>query len=135
MRTSSPREGSSTASDGRFHSMSHRLISLLRRSAWVLALGLGAPATAWAQGANLCQKPNGLVILRSHPCKDGETSVGAIGEPGPQGPPGPPEAPGSIGPTAAPGDPGIGIPGPPAALGAMGPPGVPGAPATPGHPG
>jgi hypothetical protein len=121
--------------------MRWRWVSLPPHSAWVLALGLGAPATAWAQGANLCQKHNGLVILRSYPCKAGESSVGAIGEPGPPGPPGPPGAtgatglPGATGPTGPAGEPGIGVPGPAGATGAMGPPGAPGQPGPAGPPG
>jgi hypothetical protein len=94
----------------------------------VLALGLGAPRGAWAQGANLCQKHNGLVILRNNACKPGETSIGAVGEPGPQGPPGATGAPGPTGPPGAPGEPGIGLPGATGATGPMGPAGTPGVP-------
>ena len=50
-----------------------------------LALAWGAliPAVARAQ-ATLCQKPNGLVILRKD-CKPKETSIGEVGLPGPPG--------------------------------------------------
>ena len=84
-------------------------------------IGLVMATDAAAAGANLCQKPNGLVILRSGACKPHEASVGAVGEPGPTGPPGAPGAagpPGPIGPVGP-----IGSPGP---MGSQGPAGVPG---------
>src|SRR4029077_7618924 len=64
-----------------------------------------------ADGAVLCQKPNGLVILRAatQGGKPRETALGTVGEPGEVGPPGP------TGPT------GPVVPGP------DGPPGVAGA--------
>lgn len=73
-----------------------------------------------AAGAVLCQKPNGLVILRnvSPGCKPKETEIGALGEPGPGGPTGPT---GPVGPDGPPGPPG-----------SMGTPGVQGVPGTPG---
>src|SRR5262249_61410545 len=122
MRRSSPREVSSTPAGGRFHAVRPSLLWAPRRSGWVVALGLGAPATAWAQGANLCQKPNGLVILRSHPCKGGESSVGAVGEPGPPGPPGPTGPTGATGTPGPQGSAGIGLPGPAGAAAPARPP-------------
>ena len=70
-------------------------------AAWwagVLTTVVGLVVAVDAGGAvgNLCQKPNGLVILRSGACKPSETSVGTLGEPGPMGPAG---APGPVGPT------------------------------------
>ena len=81
--------------------------------AFVLLVALN---TAWA-GAMLCQKPNGLVILRSGSCKSHETSLGSLGEPGPAGPPGSPGLPGAAG-----------LPGPVGPMGPMGPSGTPGLP-------
>jgi len=84
-------------------------------------------------GASLCQKPNGLVILRSGGCKGHETSVGALGEPGPTGPagsPGPMGPPGVPGPAGAPGP--AGVPGPAGALGPVGPMGPQGPAGVPG---
>src|SRR5258707_219264 len=72
-----------------------------------VVVGLVVAMDAGGAGAMLCQKPNGLVILRGGACKPHETSLGALGEPGPTGPAG---SPGPIGP---PGDPGAaGPPGP-----------------------
>lgn len=82
-----------------------------------------------AAGAVLCQKPNGLVILRnaSQGCKPKETEIGVLGEPGPGGPIGPT---GPIGPAGPPGP-----QGPPGAMGAQGVQGVPGTPGSTGPPG
>jgi len=92
-----------------------------------MALGLAVATDARGAAAVLCQKPNGLVILRGGGCKAHETSVGALGEPGPAGPVGP------TGPTGPPGQPGTagvpgpaGIPGPVGPMGPQGPAGVPG---------
>ena len=84
-------------------------------------------------GAMLCQKPNGLVILRGASCKPHETSLGSLGEPGPTGAtgtPGPPGAVGPTGPTGPAGPPGMaGLPGQIGPTGPTGPtgPGVFGA--------
>src|SRR5262245_10393109 len=59
-----------------------------------MVFGLLVAANAAGAGAMLCQKPNGLVILRGA-CKSHETSVGSLGEPGPPGPAG---SPGPVGP-------------------------------------
>lgn len=85
--------------------------------------------TSNAAGAVLCQKPNGLVILRAatHGCNPRETAIGAVGEPGEAGPPGP------TGPTGATGAPGP--PGPPGVAGPPGPIGLQGLPGPPGEPG
>ena len=75
----------------------------------------------------LCQKPNGLVILRSGPCKPSEHSFGALGEPGPTGPtgsPGPMGPPGEPGAAGAPGL--VGPTGSPGPVGPRGPTGVAG---------
>ena len=55
-------------------------------------------------GAVLCQKPNGLVILRdaSPGCKPKETEIGALGQAAPAGPTGPT---GPTGPGGPPGPP------------------------------
>src|SRR4030095_13353409 len=55
-----------------------------------MVLGLVVAMDAGGAGAMLCQKPNGLVILRSGECKPRETSMGALGQPGPTGPTGRP---------------------------------------------
>ena len=83
-----------------------------------VVLGLLVAMNAAGAGAVLCQKPNGLVILRSGACKPHETSLGSLGEPGPTGPPG---SPGPIGPPGAPGA--AGLPGPVGPTGAAGLPG------------
>jgi hypothetical protein len=68
--------------------------------------------------ALLCQKKNGLVILRgSATCRSNETNLGALGEVGPPGPIGP------VGPMGA-----QGLQGLPGFNGAMGVPGATGAP-------
>jgi Collagen triple helix repeat (20 copies) len=85
-----------------------------------MVLGLLVAANAAGAGAMLCQKPNGLVILRGGACKSRETSVGSLGEPGPTGPPG---SPGPVGPPGAPG-----AAGPPGPVGSAGPPGAAGPP-------
>jgi hypothetical protein len=79
----------------------------------------GITNAAVSTGAVLCQKPNGLVILRnaSPGCRPNETAIGALGEAGP-GPTGP------TGPTGPGGPPGP--PGPPGAMGGQGVPGTPG---------
>lgn len=98
-----------------------------------LALGWGVliPPIALAQ-TTLCQKPNGLVILRKD-CKPKETSVGEIGLPGPPGPTGPAGERGSTGPTGATGP--MGPPGPPGEPGQPWLPGTMGEPGGPGRPG
>jgi hypothetical protein len=110
----------------------------------------GITNAASTTGGVLCQKPNGLVILRSASvgCKPNETSIGDVGgaetvgptgptgptgpggAPGPPGSPGPMGAPGTIGPagpTGPAGDVGAAGPtgpqGPPGPAGATGPPG------------
>ena len=88
-----------------------------------VVLGLLVAVNAAGSGAMLCQKPNGLVILRGGACKSHETSIGSLGEPGATGPPG---SPGPIGPPGAPGP--AGLPGPPGQTGPMGPPGAAGLP-------
>jgi hypothetical protein len=88
-----------------------------------VVLGLLVAMNAAGAGAVLCQKPNGLVILRSGACKPHETSLGSLGEPGPTGPPG---SPGPIGPPGAPGP--AGLPGPVGPTGPIGPPGAAGLP-------
>ena len=79
-------------------------------------------ATSDSAGAVLCQKPNGLVILRSanQGCKPREMEIGAVGEPGEVGPPGP-TGPAGAGAPGPPGPPGVAGP-----LGPIGPPGSPG---------
>src|SRR4029450_7467420 len=114
----SPREASSTSSDV------HRGGHVKRRHAGAAsgrALGWGVliPPIALAQ-TTLCQKPNGLVILRKD-CKPKETSVGEIGLPGPPGPTGPAGERGSTGPTGA-----TAPRGPPGAAGRTRPPRVSG---------
>jgi hypothetical protein len=101
-----------------------------------LVLGLVVAMDARGAGAVLCQKPNGLVILRSGGCKAHETSDGALGEPGPTGPagsPGPMGPPGEAGPAGVPGPVGpmgpqgpAGVAGPVGPMGLQGPAGVPG---------
>ena len=84
----------------------------------MLLFGFGGEAHA--QDAFLCQKPNGLVILRSE-CKKKEESLGGLNVPGPPGPPGPtgpPGPPGGVGPMGL-----SGVPGP---IGPTGPQGIPG---------
>jgi hypothetical protein len=88
-----------------------------------------------APGAVLCQKPNGLIILRSGTagCKPKETNLGTLGEPGPigpTGPEGPPGPAGTVGPQGPVGTPGPA--GPPGAMGGAGPPGPTGVPGVPG---
>jgi len=110
-----------------------------RAAAGVIApsvvFGLLVAANAVGAGAMLCQKPNGLVILRGA-CKSHETSVGSLGEPGPPGPagsPGPGGPPGPVGPPGATGA--DGVPGPVGPAGPMGPPGAAGLPGPTGPPG
>jgi len=78
-----------------------------------------------AAGGVLCQKPNGLVILRAatQGCKPRETALGTVGEPGEVGPPGPtgPTGPVVPGPDGPPG-----LAGPIGPIGPQGPPGPPG---------
>jgi hypothetical protein len=101
--------------------------SWMEMAALSVVLGLLVATNAAGAGAMLCQKPNGLVILRSGACKPHETSVGSLGEPGSAGPPG------STGPTGPPGAPGAaGLPGPAGPTGPAGPPGAPGAAGLPG---
>jgi hypothetical protein len=88
-----------------------------------VVLGLLVATNAAGAGAMLCQKPNGLVILRGGACKPHETSLGSLGEPGPTGPPG---SPGPMGPPGAPGA--AGPPGPVGPTGPIGPPGAAGLP-------
>ena len=109
--------------------------------------------TSAAAGAVLCQKHNGLVILRnaSRGCKPKETEIGVLGEPGPggatgptgpTGPGGPPGPQGLPGPTGMPGGPGtpgptgsVGPTGPAGGVGAVGPTGPTGPTGTTGAPG
>ena len=107
-------------------------------AAWwagVLTTVVGLVVAVDAGGAvgNLCQKPNGLVILRGGACKPSETSVGTLGEPGPTGPAG---APGPVGPTGSTGPMGsqgpAGPPGPVGPVGSAGPVGPPGPAGVPG---
>src|SRR5262245_2700081 len=81
-------------------------------------MAVALAASAWAQQEpTLCQKRNGLVVLRNH-CKAGEQPIGAIGQPGPAGEPGPTGPTGPTGPPGPPGrDGGVG------ATGVTGPPG------------
>jgi len=101
-------------------------------AAWwagVLTTVVGLVVAVDAGGAvgNLCQKPNGLAILRSGACQPRETLVGALGEPGPTGPAGSP------GPAGPPGEPGpAGTPGPVGPVGSAGPVGPPGSAGVPG---
>src|SRR5262249_38985606 len=95
--------------------------------ALTMVVGLVVAMDAGGAGAMLCQKPNGLVILRSGACKPHETSIGALGEPGPTGPagsPGPMGPPGEPGPAGVPGP--VGPTGSPGPMGSPGPAGVPG---------
>jgi Collagen triple helix repeat (20 copies) len=85
-----------------------------------VVLALLVAMNAAGADAVLCQKPNGLVILRGGECKSRETSLGSLGEPGPTGPPG---SPGPIGPPGA-----AGLPGPVGPTGPTGPPGAAGLP-------
>jgi Collagen triple helix repeat (20 copies) len=90
--------------------------------------------TSNADGAVLCQKPNGLVILRaaSQGCKPREMAIGTLGQPGEVGPPGPPGPPGPAG-AGAPGPAGPpGVAGPLGPTGPTGPQGIQGAPGPPG---
>ena len=81
-----------------------------------VVLGLSMAVNAPGPGAELCQKKNGLVILRaSGMCKGSETPLGFLGQPGPTGPPG---SPGPAGPPGAPG-----AAGPPGPVGPAGPEG------------
>ena len=81
-----------------------------------VVLGLSMAVNAPGPGAELCQKKNGLVILRaSGMCKGSETPLGFLGQPGPTGPPG---SPGPAGPPGAPG-----AAGPPGPVGPEGPTG------------
>jgi Collagen triple helix repeat (20 copies) len=87
-----------------------------------VVLALLVAMNAAGADAVLCQKPNGLVILRGGECKSRETSLGSLGEPGPTGPPG---SPGPIGPPGAAGLPGpIGPAGPTGPTGPTGPGGL-----------
>lgn len=100
-------------------------------------------------GAVLCQRQNGLVVLRNacRGCKTkaGETEIGTLesggasGVTGPTGPPGPPGQPGAQGPLGAPGAAGAaGAPGPVGPVGPtgpVGPAGVAGLPGPTGPPG
>jgi len=105
----------------------NRSRSWMETAALSVVLGLLVAMNAEGAGAMLCQKPNGLVILRAGACKPHETSVGSLGEPGPTGPPGSP------GPTGPPGAPGAaGLPGPVGPTGPVGPPGAPGVAGLPG---
>lgn len=91
-----------------------------------------------AMGAVLCQKRNGLVVLRSLPpgCKPKETEIGVLGESGAAGPTGPTGPTGPGGPAGAPGPQGpTGPTGPTGAQGGPGPQGPPGAPGEQGLPG
>ena len=81
-------------------------------------------------GAVLCQKHNGLVVLRNacRGCKQKETVIGTLesaGSNGATGPTGPTGPAGPTGPTGEPGAPGLpgtpGAPGAPGAAGALGP--------------
>jgi hypothetical protein len=93
--------------------------SLMGMAVLFVVLGLLAAENAAAAEAMLCQKRNGLVILRSRACKSHETSLGAVGEPGATGPAG---SPGPTGPTGASGPAGAsGTAGPPGAVGPTGP--------------
>ena len=88
-----------------------------------VVFGLLVAVNTAGAGAMLCQKPNGLVILRGGACKSHETSLGSLGEPGPTGPQGSP------GPTGPPGAPGAaGLPGPVGPTGPIGPQGAAGLP-------
>jgi hypothetical protein len=91
-----------------------------------VACGMVVPTIAHAQ-AMLCEKPNGLVILRKE-CKPKEDSLGEVGQPGPTGPPGEPGATGPAGATGTTGAMGLqgepGMPGLPGEPGATGPPGA-----------
>jgi Collagen triple helix repeat (20 copies) len=104
-------------------------LSKVARWACVLITLVGLVLATDTQGADsvLCQKSNGLVILRSGACKPHETSLGALGEPGPTGPVG------SSGPMGPPGEPGApGVPGPVGPTGSPGPMGAPGPAGVPG---
>jgi hypothetical protein len=108
----------------------------------------GTTNAAAATGGVLCQKSNGLVILRnaSSGCKPNETAIGGVGgemgavgptgPTGPGGPPGAPGPPGAIGVQGAPGTAGaigpVGPAGPPGNVGTAGPPGPTGSPGTTG---
>jgi len=76
----------------------NRSRSWMETAALSVVLGLLVAMNAEGAGAMLCQKPNGLVILRAGACKPHETSVGSLGEPGPTGPPGSAGLPGPVGP-------------------------------------
>jgi hypothetical protein len=92
-----------------------------------VVLVLFVATNAAGAGAMLCQKPNGLVILRSGDCKGRETLLGSLGEPGPTGATGP------TGPMGVPGPPGaVGPTGPTEPTGPTGPPGPPGVAGLPG---
>jgi len=108
----------------------NRSRSWMETAALSVVLGLLVAMNAEGAGAMLCQKPNGLVILRAGACKPHETSVGSLGEPGPTGPPGGAGLPGPVGPTGPagpPGAPGVaGLPGPVGPPGPTGPTGLAG---------
>jgi hypothetical protein len=100
---------------------SNRNRSWAAMTALSVVLGPLVALNAAGSGATLCQKPNGLVILRGAACKPHETSLGSLGEPGPTGPAG---SPGPIGPPGPPGA--AGPPGPVGPTGPIGPPGATG---------
>jgi hypothetical protein len=89
--------------------------------------------TSNTAGAVLCQKPNGLVLLRAaaQGCKPRETAIGTLGQPGEVGPPGPTGPTGGAAPGPA-GPPGVAGPqgpqGPQGPIGPTGPQGVQGVP-------
>ncbi len=94
----------------------------------------GTSNSSGSSGAVLCQKPNGLVVLRGNGCKPKEMEIGTVGQPGEEGAPGP------TGPTGPPGPQGASVAGPIGPTGPAGPPGPPGptgagAPGPPGPPG
>ena len=92
--------------------------SWMEIAALSVVLGLLVTMNAAGAGAMLCQKPNGLVILRAGACKPHETSSGSLGEPGPTGPPGAAGVPGPVGPTGP-----VGPAGAPGVAGLSGPAG------------
>jgi hypothetical protein len=105
-----------------------------RRSPWAemtaLFVALGLLVANAAAAAMLCQKPNGLVILRAGACKPHETSVGSLGEPGPTGPTGPTGPPAPPGVAGPPGP--AGPTGPAGPIGPVGPSGMAGVPGSAG---
>src|SRR5262245_39116644 len=86
----------------------------------LLPASIALPAVAAWSPVLLCQKPNGLIVLREGRCKPKERNIGMLNMPGPPGPTGP------TGPMGAAGVSGTGPSGPPGSAGPVGPTGAAG---------